>query len=182
MEPIKAAVGCIGSGHFVVKSHPEVGEMQATTLNRSEGIRVPSVLYERLRIGLEIQYVVIECDDHRGPYKVSTRAYMFDIQSDERADIINFHWHPLTIDGSDVKPHLHIGQAFIPQVGTLHVPTRRVAAEEVLIMAVDIMAVDAFGVEPKVAEWRSIMEQSLAVHIEHREWDEWGDAPETFPA
>ena len=176
MRPIKAAVACLGSGHFAVKSNPQVGALQAAVLNGHEGIRVRSSIYDRLRIGITFQYVVVTAEGERGPYRCSIRAYIFDIKTDGQADIINYHWHPLSLVSSDLKPHMHVGEAFIKQTGKLHVPTPRLSAEQALMAAID-----SFGAIPKVDDWRSTMEDSHSVHVEWRDWHDRSDAPESFP-
>jgi hypothetical protein len=77
-------------------------------------------------------------------------------------EIIAFHRHPIQ-DGAAATPHVHIGPAatgrdaaFLPgRFHKTHIPTGNIALEDVIRMLIT-----EFGVEPRRADWESVLATS----------------------
>jgi hypothetical protein len=177
LEPVKDAIQCVGDGVLVYRDHPGLGQLEAATLNGGEGMGIRSAIFGRLRLEVNFQYVLLESDDERGPYRCSTRGYIFSISDREDHELVSFHWHPLSVS-PDLGPHMHIGTTVLPQTGTLHVATPRVTVEDVIEHLADSFAVDMPLPE---GEWRPRIERSREVHVTWRDWHERGEAPTVFP-
>lgn len=137
-----------------------------------------------MRVEVSFVYVVKVSDDDRGPYRCSTRGYIFSISDRDDAELMSYHWHPLSVS-PDLGPHMHIGKKLFPQDATLHVPTERVTVEDLVEQLIT-----SFGVAAAVDEdiWRPLIRESKALHITHhtshiahRDWHGRDDAPTEFP-
>lgn len=123
----------------------------------------------RLHLSVAIQYELIKIDDpERGPWKVSTRKYMYHVVTDDMTEVILFHWHP---DGRSTQqqPHLHVGSSQLTSASVVshktHVPTGRVALEAVL----ELLVRD-FGVVPLRADWEASLTESRRRFEQWRTW------------
>ena len=98
------------------------------------------------------RYKVVEAPEQPGTWKVSTTEYFYALDDSGDQEIIAYHWHP----DSDVKfPHLHIGpgaRAGRVELHKAHIPTGRVALEDLLRMAIT-----EFGVEPHRDDWAEVL-------------------------
>jgi hypothetical protein len=112
------------------------------------------------------QYVLTESGGARGPWKVHTAAYLYELRRDD-AELLVYHWHPSGVS-PQTRPHLHIGPAaelaFKPLQGA-HVPTGRIALEEVLRMAIVEL-----GAQPRRKDWDQIFERTQAGYEDWRTW------------
>jgi hypothetical protein len=177
LDPVKDAIQCLGDGVLVYRAHPGLGVLEAVTLNGGEGMAVRSDLYGRLRVEVNFQYVVVQSADDRGPFRCSTRGYIFSISDSDDAELMSYHWHPLSVS-PDLGPHMHVGQKVLPQNATLHVPTPRMTVEDLVEHAID-----SFGAGPAIDDdtWRPLLADSRERHVAYRDWHGRDDAPTTFP-
>lgn len=79
----------------------------------------------------------VEFEGPRGPWKVQTTAYFYELRRGEH-ELIAYHWHPQGAS-SYTTPHLHIGpgaELGFAALRRAHLPTGRIAVEEVLRTAV----------------------------------------------
>jgi hypothetical protein len=104
--------------------------------------------------------------DYRGERKVSTDQYAYTLAdtADISTELIAWHWQP---EGGRIDPHLHIGHAHPEheRFTRWHVPTGRVAFEEILLFAINDLAVT-----PAHADWRAVLDDTLARFREFRSW------------
>jgi hypothetical protein len=121
------------------------------------------------RLGLEVThgYRIVEAQDERGPWKVKTAAYMYTLKDDQGHELIAFHWHP---EGrSDVQvPHLHLGlglQLGRKELLKAHIPTGRIALEQVIRFAVE-----TFGVGCHRTDWAKILDRNQRVFDTWKTW------------
>lgn len=95
----------------------------------------------------------------RGPWKVETLAYSHGLETPEAREIIAYHWHPG--QGSEITyPHLHLGAGIGADLGILektHIPTGRIALEDVLRFAISEL-----GVEPQREDWSEVLAETQA--------------------
>lgn len=103
----------------------------------------------------------------RGPWKTTTAAYVYELQDSDSRALLSYHWHPG--EGSTVTfPHLHLGPA--AQLGhrplaTAHLPTNRIALEDMLRLAIT-----EFDVEPLKNDWAEVLSRTEASYDEWRTW------------
>lgn len=139
------------------------GEPHVLLLNRGE----PAALKGGLTLHLLQQYEVVEATGERGPWKVSTRAYHYELDDEEGRELLAYHWHPRP-PSPHTQPHLHLGAAAM--IGhraftKAHLPTGRIALEDFLRLAIE-----DFGVVPLREDWSEVLGQSLGVFEEWRTW------------
>jgi hypothetical protein len=146
LGPLRQCLARVTAAHLTLtpRSHEATDEVQAATLGKGAVVELPG----EARIGLVIafQFRVVETDDEdRGPWKVKTEAYEHYLRTAEGKDIIAFHWQPGG-NGPD-WPHLHVGTIALAKDGLLdrkaHVPTGRVAVEQVLRFAIAELGVES---------------------------------------
>jgi hypothetical protein len=103
--------------------------------------------------------------DFPGERKVVTDAYAYTLsESAELAEeLLAWHWQPE--GGRD--PHMHIGRAHprLGELGRLHVPSGRVALEQVLLFALDEL-----GVRPAREDAREVLGEVLERFRRYRSW------------
>lgn len=164
IERFRIPIACVVDAH-ILPSGDELNTLHAVTARpyRGEvGQRLPLRAEESGRpdLFLEIthQYTIAHFPDdtERGPYKVQTARYLYEIFDENNQEILLYHWHPKGV--SDVKhPHLHVPCARpidipLPRVdetrrvyvGNAHLPTSRVLLEDII----EVLIRD-FGVAPR---------------------------------
>ncbi len=146
VDPIKEAVGCFAS----CKVSFDVDEPETEgVLTFNEGGRVP---FRRAagskRVGLEalMRYRIVEAAGSRGPWKVNTTAWVYDLYRDDQ-HLLSFHWHPIS-SSHYVLPHFHAKAS--RAYHRLHIPTGRVLFEDVLTLAEEL------GAAPKRSDWLAV--------------------------
>lgn len=153
LHPLQRALTCVsrdvidhGGGAYPV-SLPKVltlGKARPVVLKR------PS----RLHLSVLMQYRLVEAEGERGPWKVRTTAYFYEIDAADGREILSYHWHP---EGrsSTVGPHLHLGagaEVGRTDLAQCHFPTGRIGLEEVLRLVIT-----SFGVEPLRGDWGDVL-------------------------
>lgn len=147
------------------RGHLATEEPQAATLARGDMTRLRGDSKLGLLVGF--QYRVVQTDDpQRGPWKVSTLRYEHYLVTKDEKELIAFHWHPGG-RGPD-WPHVHIGTVALAKRGLLkkeaHIPTGRVAVEQVLRLAID-----EFGVEAG-EDWPRVFAETQGRFEAYRTW------------
>jgi hypothetical protein len=141
VAPIQEALGLFASGKVTVDTYSP-GVVGILTFNRDEVVKLRG---GKVGLSVSMQYRIIETDEpDRGPFKVSTVGYMYDLVLDGTA-VYEYHWHPIS-DSHEVRPHLHCAA-----VDKCHRPTGRVMIEDVLNLAVH------YGAKPNdTTRWRDL--------------------------
>jgi hypothetical protein len=104
--------------------------------------------------------------DYEGEWKVKTDEYAYSVlMSDtEAGQLFAWHWHP-----AEHRPdcHIHVGarQGESRALYRLHVPSGRVAFEEVLRFLLG-----EFDVEPARDDWNEVLSDSQARFEAFRTW------------
>jgi hypothetical protein len=101
-------------------------------------------------------------DPSKGPFRMTTMRYDYELS--ERGDVMfGWHWHPESKRSTVRWPHLHLppGSAYRSK----HVPTGRVALEDVLLFAINDM-----NAEPAHNRALEILQEVVGRHKEHRTW------------
>ncbi|MGH3545436.1 MAG: hypothetical protein ACRDPW_05880 [Mycobacteriales bacterium] len=124
------------------------------------------------RVGLELsmRYEIIHIPDdlERGPYKVSTRGYLYSIQSADGAEVLSYHWHPFG-NSAVTRPHLHMGAVALAPEGLItkkaHLPTARISLEQVLRWCITELGVSALR-----EDWERVLNDGEDVFKLLRSW------------
>jgi hypothetical protein len=133
----------------------------------------------KLQLWVDHHYRIVRPTE-RGPYKVQTAAYYYALEDQDGREILAYHWHP----SQPQYPHLHVGPGAVdsqwlaaversPQTNALrpdlmgaHLPTGRIALEDVVELVLD-----QFQVAPKRARhWRQTLTRSRAAFERTRTW------------
>lgn len=127
VAPIKEALGLFASGNVTADSYkPDVGGV--LTFNGGEVVKLRGG--NKVGLSVSVRYCIVQTDEPgRGPWKVTTVGYMYELQLDGKT-LYEYHWHPISAS-HEVRPHLHCSA-----VGKGHIPTGRVMIEDVLNLAV----------------------------------------------
>jgi hypothetical protein len=116
----------------------------------------------RLQVSVQQQYQLVEADDaERGPWKVATRAYSYQLADSQGQEVAAWHWHP---SGASPwrQPHLHVTGG---RLGECHLPTGRVSLEGVLRLLLTELAV-----RPLRDDWLAVLDEAEAAFREWRTW------------
>lgn len=103
-------------------------------------------------------------DRRRGSYKVSTRAYWYEVRGlrdghDPIGEWIGWHLHA---SESERRSHLHVQHG---PLADLHIPTGRTSIESVLRFLLT-----ALRVVPRRRDWEDVLTQSEGPFQEWRTW------------
>jgi hypothetical protein len=166
LDPLRRCLARVTNSQLTLTpdGHRATEDNQAATLARGELTTLKGDPPLGLLIGF--QYRVVQTEDpERGPWKVSIVRYAHSLSTKEGKEILAFHWHPGS--GPD-WPHVHVGTIALKKRGTLtrksHVPTGRVAVEQVLRLAIEDLGVGAAD------DWPQVFEESQSQFEEYRTW------------
>lgn len=166
VRPLQRAISCISpeahfataGGHYVSPSPHGL-----TLANGGVRLKLRGSDSEGLVLSVSQQYEIIE---HEQGFRVRTLKYAYKIDNwNDGHEIMAYHWHPK----EKIKyPHLHLSYGARIGRGDLlraHVPTGRVALEDVIQFLIE-----SFNVEPSKEEWEGILEDSRENFRAHRSW------------
>jgi hypothetical protein len=123
-----------------------------------------------------------------GRWKVRTAAYFYGFDDDQGRELLAFHWHPEAPEAVPY-PHLHIGPGVVemgslvsaglsaqhnalrPEIQGAHIPTSRIALEQVLALALR-----HFNVPPLRADWELVFQSALQEFEHSKSWHTWPTA------
>lgn len=108
-----------------------------------------------------------------GPWRVTTRGYMYSVDDADGRELIAAHWHPTT-PGPHTSPHMHVPNDMVSEAGYFlsrePLPTGRITFESVVRFTVTNI-----GVEPLCDDWA---ERLLLAETPHRLYRSWHERPE----
>lgn len=135
-------------------------------------------------LSMNHRYRVLRPGD-TGHWKVQTAAYYYELEDAEGRELLAFHWHPETVP--DVpQPHLHISRGVVamdsliaaglsaqhnalrPEIAAAHIPTSRIALEQVLDLVLR-----HFHVPPAREDWEAVFRRTLTEFQRGRRWSLW---------
>jgi hypothetical protein len=169
VEPLAETVSCIAQAKITVSpgGRSVIGRVHALTVNNDVPLAMRGKGRSRLLLWLRMQYEFISVDkpDH-DPYKVSTRGYMYEIQSASGQAVVSWHWHP----GSKMKePHVHMGRTQLADDAVLsnrdHIATGRVSMESVVRTCIAEL-----GVPARREDWDQVLALHEGLFKLHRSW------------
>src|SRR5262249_25712496 len=92
-------------------------------------------------------------------------GYFYSLEETSEKEIITYQWHP---SGPCKFPHLHLASSSelgAKTLNKLHLPTGRIAVEQVLRLAVEEL-----GVQPRRADWSEILLNAQELFEKYRTW------------
>jgi hypothetical protein len=170
LDPLQRSFSCVT--HSILFNHGgyHAGPIHVVTVGGPGYADLPAP--NPLQITLTHHYrIVEEPSEVRGPWKVSTVGYIYEVVNRDGQRIIAYHWHPMD-HGTPQFPHLHVGlgSGAHNSYAKPHYPTGRVALEQVLRLLIV-----EFGVEPRRDDWADILDDSQAAY------EEWRTRPGSRP-
>jgi hypothetical protein len=164
IEPLQRTLSCVTLATLLYRpAHP--GHVQALAVSE-EPIRLRLSTREAApSLYVEQQYDLVKAPGERGPWKVSTLAYRYRIDSAAGNELVLWHWHPKDREGRPNRypdPHLH---AQVGELTGLHLPTDRVSLE-----AIVRLLLDGFEVQPRRDDWVDVLAASEAAFERWRTW------------
>lgn len=143
VAPIQEALGLFASGKVTTDIYkPDI--VGVLVFNGGQTVKLRGG--GKVGLSVSMRYRIVPDEDaDRGPWKVSTVGYMYDLQLDSKS-LYEYHWHPIS-ESHEVRPHLHCSA--VDDKG--HIPTGRVMIEDVLNLAVQ------YGAKPNSsARWEEL--------------------------
>jgi len=157
LAPLQQALACVTpsvlnvSGGYYVADRPHA-------LSLGAGDPVPLSGGNEFALSVAQNYRLMELEGLREPWNVQTTAYFYELRRGEQ-ELLVYHWHP---QGASpyTNPHLHLGpgaELGFRRLQGAHVPTGRVALEEVLRLAITEL-----GARPRRKDWAEVLEATQA--------------------
>lgn len=140
----------------------ETGRVQGLTLNTDQPVKLKCRPVLMLRVGM--QYEIVPADQPKR-WRVSTRAYAYELQTSSGELVWSYHWHPTTLPG----PHAHLGRTQLAEDAVLsqkaHYPTGRVSIESVIRACIT-----EHGVVPLKDDWDKTLVLRERDFLAYRSW------------
>lgn len=162
LAPLQRALSCITNAVLNVAGGYTLGPVHAAQLAGSP-VKLQGIT--PLALSVIQHYRIVEDESPRGPWKVSIAGYLYTLEEPGGHEIITYHWHPF----SGVPfPHLHLQEGakvgFAP-LRAAHIPTHRVAVEDVLRLAIAEL-----GVRPQRDDWEEVLNTTQGLFEMWRTW------------
>jgi hypothetical protein len=139
VDPIRRATACFLGAAKVTVDNEDPNIEGVLTLNHGNVVALPKATKGGPKVSISIvqRYRIVQDDvADRGPWKVSTTAWNYQLQEDGKPTL-DFHWHPDS-RSRVLTPHLHVRSTI--RLKNRHVPTGRVLVEDVLGLAIELGA------------------------------------------
>lgn len=165
--PLQSAITCLGPAKVTVSAGGR-GKSQgvhAWTLNSGKGMP----LIGGLLLHATMNYEFLRDDRlEGGPWRCTTRGYMYSVDGQDGRELIAYHWHP--VGASHFKaPHLHIGTPALAPSGVFtagsHFPTGRLSLERFIRFVITDLRVP-----PHRTSWDKDLQLSEGVFEVYRSW------------
>jgi len=168
VAPLQDIVSCVARAKINL-SHDGwgmAGKIHALTVNGDQPITLkcrPALL---LKIGMLYEIIRTEDKPERGTWRVSTRGYMYEMQTASGELVWSYHWHPTGKVGS---PHAHLGHTQLAAGAVLsykaHHPTGRISLESVIRTLLT-----EYGVAAMRDDWEAILVMRESDFQMYRTW------------
>jgi hypothetical protein len=169
LEPLKDIVSCVARAKIMLSRDGRgmTGRIHALTVNNDQPIALqcgqPRVL---LKIGMWYEIVRAGERTEHGLWRVSTRGYMYEMQTSSGELVWSYHWHPTS---KVQNPHAHIGHAQLRPEAVLsykaHHPTGRISLESVIRTCIA-----EYGASPLRTDWAEILDARESDFATYRSW------------
>jgi hypothetical protein len=155
LQPLQDALSCVARAKICLSHDGRgmVGKIHGLTVNNDQPITLKGRPTLLLKLGMLYEIVRTEDKPERGTWRVSTRGYMYEMQTQSGELVWSYHWHPT----SKVRtPHAHLGSTQLREDAVLsykaHHPTGRISLESVIRTLVE-----EYGVTPSRDDWSEIL-------------------------
>ncbi len=169
IDPLSRAASCVTRAVINISpgGYAPRGGPHAASLGHGQAVPLKDC---DLAISAGLQYDVVWTDDEdRGPWKVTTRAYVYALRQRDESEILAFHWQP-GVSGPP-WPHLHVGTCVLQPDHLLdrkkHIPTGRIALEDVIALAIEMGAVALRD------DYQQVLEETRQLFLRWRTWAHW---------
>jgi len=166
IEPLRRALACVWVGHISTTGYDKRPEPHSLTLNRGESVPLKCTDGSSLGFRVTMKFEHAEAEGDHGPWTVRTIEYIYVFEGADGEEFLSYHWHP-SVEGIPY-PHLHVeraGNDSPPLTRRTHVPTGRIAIEQVLRLAIT-----QFGVQPLREDWAETLAQAHGGYEEFQTW------------
>lgn len=167
LQPLRRTISCIASAQLNPSpgGRQKTGKVHALVVNWNEPLELRSDRYKYL-FSARMKYEIVKTDpDQPGRWRVSTRAYDYEIQLDSGEVVVRYHWHPDTRP----TPHMHVGQKQLSPGAVLsqksHLSTSRVPLEAVIRMCIGELHVKYLR-----DDWALVLDECEERFVKHRSW------------
>lgn len=167
LKPLQLALSCVTDAQIATDGDYSIAGEHVWVGAASEPFPLARVRGPSLRARIRQNYRVVRAEGQRGPWKVTITAYYYTLEEASRREIISFQWHP-TGSGAPPYPHVHLGHAAAvgrAELEDAHIPTGRVALEQVLRFAIE-----AFKLRPRRTDWRDVL---FGTRRRFEQWRTW---------
>jgi hypothetical protein len=163
---LSLALSCVTPAVPQVGWYRRQAEVLTATLAGDE--TVPLRGAAGLRFGTTIQSRVLQ-DAGSRHWAMRTAAYGHVIADARDRELLSYHWHP-EWRGQTAFTHLHLGSELLAgtyrrSFGNRHLPTGRVALEDVLCALIEDL-----GVQPLRADWRERLGETRQRFEDRQSW------------
>ena len=177
-ENFQKALSTITKCVWQTVEHPDKGEV----ILIYSLPRLPVKTIDGSRQYILIAHMITEVvDDHKGNQRVHTREYIYKIADNAGGSLYEFHWHPEKIDRVTLEPrllqqsekapfpaphiHVHAKDSRFPSLHKNHIPSGRVAFEDVLQFIFE-----ECDVQPNRLNWKDVLKQTKAKFEADSSW------------
>lgn len=168
IAPLQRVASCVTSAVLRYQGRYQPETSYALALGDGTPIRLTRInrTGPPLYLSFTMWYRIVEAAGVRGPWKVTIDGYEYSLDDDQGHEAIAYHWHPGR--GWANFPHVHLGAG--AQVGRreligLHLPTERIAFEDVVWLAIHEL-----GVRPLRLDWEGVLSASRTLFQRYRTW------------
>jgi hypothetical protein len=160
--PMQRALTCVTYAQVYVRS-AQPAELQALAVSEDPiALGTTGGPDTRLSLSVQQQYQIVRHDDpDRGPWKVATRGYMYELANANGQELLAYHWHPLG-QSRWRGPHLHVSEG---RMAGFHLPSGRVSLEELLRLLLAEV-----GVRPLRPDWQAVLDETEDAFRRYRTW------------
>ena len=159
-DPVKRAIGAVDLTARLVEKH--FSEDDVHILSSAP----PGIPFGNLTLSFSINVTPLP-GESGGEWRMTTTRYDYALErvtSKRREQVVGWHWHPRSCRSDVLYPHVHVPSA--NSYSTRHIPTGRVALEDVIMFGFDDL-----GVAPTSDRaWQIVAD----VRDRHKEFRSWG--------
>jgi hypothetical protein len=174
-QPLQDVIHCIANAYVNVRGGYHVrAEPHTLVLNDADRINLNGA--RDLSITVSHDYEIIENPEGEQPWRCHSRGYIYHVYEGGRP-IYGWHWHPGL--GTDITyPHVHPYLLDVCEedacameilnfrsMAKVHLPTGRVSLEGVVRFLIRDL-----GVQPRLSQYREILDHREAAFDAHRTW------------
>jgi hypothetical protein len=166
LDRLQASLSCVSKTRFNVSGrHAEAEEPHSLTTAEDP----ISLKDSRILLSINQRYKIVKTSKPElGPWKVSTFAYSYWVMDSEGREVLLYQWAKPGQSLSSVDfPHLHLGPGagdLISEFDKAHLPSGRIAFEEIVRLAVEM------GAEPLREDVDDVLTKNLAIFREYKTW------------